>query len=436
MRRKRVLICALVCASMAVVGVANASAETLYVSNTVPVKGSGKSCSEPGYSKVQAAVTAALAGATIDICAGTYTEQVEIEKAIKLNGINGAGTATLAMPATPTLSKSACDVAELENHEKLEQWDEISICTAGAVSLTNLTVEAEIPVINCATGLYGIFVGGGGTLKATTDTIVGASTTENGGKGCQQGVAVEVGLQKFSAPPHKLITAEVGHAVLKAVSVSGYQKNGPTAKGAGSTLSVSSSTITGVGESPYIAQNGIEVGLGAKATIGSSTVSGNECNVASCGAHGEQASGVLFASAAPGSKITGSHIKENDLGVYYASESSVVPEKPEVTVSTDVLTANRYEGVLLEEGKAALTKDTISGPGRVGIDLFQASYQLSPSESSASYTRIEGQSEAAIIVESDKSAKDPPGKFKFLNGTESGNGTFLINESSNFVVIL
>jgi hypothetical protein len=421
--RQKCAIVALTLLALSAASAASASAQTLFVSNTVPTVPVGKSCSQPGFKSVQSAIAAATAGATVDVCNGTYTEQLEIEKAIRLTAVNGAGTATIAMPATGfALSTSSCDTSG-----GLQQWDEISICTPEKVSITNLNVEAEAQVETCANGLYGIFVAGGGTLTATGDTIVGASTTNNTYFGCQHGVAVEVGVKT---------PAEVGHAILKSDKISGYEKNGPTVKSAGSTLTISASTITGVGPSPYIAQNGVEVAFGAKGTITGSTVGGNECNVGSCGARGEQASGVLFYQAAAGSKVSSSSIEANDLGAYYASGSSTVPATPQVSLVNDVFTANRYEAVELEEGKASLSKDTIAGPGRVGIDLFQASYQESASESKAVETKIEGQSEAAILVESDKSPSDPAGKFSFTKGTATGNGTVLINESNNFEVIL
>jgi hypothetical protein len=401
-------------------GVANASAATLYVSNSAPTVVGGKSCAQPDYSKVQEAITASTGG-TVAICPGTYTEQLTITKAVKLNAIHGAGTATVAMPAAFENATTECDT-------KLgaQQRDEISICTSETVSIVGLSVQAIIPLETCAGELTGIFLAGGGTLKATNMAIDGASTSLNSFKGCQLGVAVQVGANEP--------VEEVGHAVLNKDTVTGYQKNGPTVKGAGSTLVVSASTITGEGASPYTAQNGIEVWRG-KGTITASTVSGNECNVGSCGATGEQASGVLFFEAAKGSKVASTTIKENDLGVYYASGSATVPATPDVSASHDVLTSNRYEGVDLEEGKAALVSDTINGSGRVGIDLFQSKGQLSASESRASGTSISGQSEAAIKVESDKSAQDIPGKFTFINGTATGNGAVLINESNNFEVI-
>jgi hypothetical protein len=402
-------------------GVATANAATVYVSNSAPVVPGGKSCAQPGYKTVQEGIVAA-AGGKVNVCAGTYTEQVTITGAAKLYAVSGVGTATLQMPASPAKGTTTCETKAGSE----EQIDEIAICTSGTVSISGITVEALIPLETCQYGLNAIFVAGGGTLKSTSETIKGASTTVNAAKGCQHGIAVRVGSASKS---------ETGHASIKGATISGYEKNGPTVSGPGSTMSISSSTITGEGPSPYIAQNGIEIAFGGQGNVKGTSISGNECNVASCGATGEQASGVLYFEAEAGDKLSGSTIKENDLGVYYASGKSTVPAAPEVTVSKDVLTGNRYEGVDLEEGKALLSSDTIDGSGRVGIDLNQYEGQTCASESSAKSVHISGQSEAAIKVESDKKPGDIPGKFVITNSTENGNGSVLINESNNFQVI-
>ncbi|HEY1833895.1 MAG TPA: right-handed parallel beta-helix repeat-containing protein [Solirubrobacteraceae bacterium] len=400
---------------------ASASAATVYVSNSAPVVAGGKSCAQPGFKSVQAALDAGP-NQHVKVCPGTYEEQIEILTPAKLEATSGIGTAKLVMPASAVDSKTACDTKNGS-----QNIDEISICTSGAVTLKNLNIEAEIPLETCAGGLYGVFVGDGGTLKAQGDSIVGASTTLDNFKGCQHGIALGVGSSSRE---------EVGHATLKSVTVSGYEKNGPTVTFSGSTLSMKSSTIVGEGPTPFIAQNGVEVAFGGKGTIKSSSVSGNECNVAVCSESvEEQASGVLFYQAAQGSSISGSAVKENDLGVYYASGSATEPATAQVSISKDVLTSNRYEGILLEEGKAALKSDTINGTGRVGIDLFQTAGQASASESSATGTKVEGQTEAAVKVESDKAAGDTPGKFTFSGGSFHGDGTVLINESNDFTVI-
>jgi hypothetical protein len=50
----------------------------------------------------------------------------------------------------------------------------------------------------------------------------------------------------------------------------------------------------------------------------------------------------------------------------------------------------RYEGAVLEEGDAALTRDTISGGGEVGIDIVQSASQAYADDSTASGCTIEG----------------------------------------------
>jgi hypothetical protein len=145
---------------------------------------------------------------------------------------------------------------------------------------------------------------------------------------------------------------------------------------------------------------------------------------------------VLFYEAATGSSVSSSTLEENDIGAYFGSTSEAISSFPEATFTKDVLTSNRYEGFVLEQGKALLSHDTINGSGNVGIDLVQSKAQTAASESSATHTKVEDQTVAAIKVESDKSAEDKPGSFDFTDGTFSGDGTVLDNESNDFEVVL
>jgi nitrous oxidase accessory protein NosD len=408
--------------AFAITAAAGASAATLYVSNSAPVVAHGASCAQPDFNKVQAAITAGGANAKISVCPGTYTEQLSITKPVKLSAASGPGTATVAMPSTPIVSTMECNTVQSE-----PQLDEVSICALGTVTITGLDVEAIVPLA-CGDGLNGIFVGEG-TLKATNVVVNGASTSRNEDKGCQHGIAIAVG----SIEP-----TEDAHAILKGITVFGYEKNGPTVSGVGSTMSVENSTVTGEGPSPYIAQNGIQVAFGAEGTVKSTTVTGNECSlpeVCSSSNLEDQGTGVLFYEAEVGSSVSSSTLEDNDIGAYYDSTSAMQPAAPEVTFTKDVLTSNRYEGFVLEQGKALLSKDTINGSGDVGIDLVQYEGQTLKSQSSATHTKVEDQTEAAIKVESDKKPGDKEGTFDFTDGTFGGDATVLINESSNFEVV-
>lgn len=417
---------AVVVATCALAIPAVASAGAVYVSSSPTVAG-GKSCVQPNFNSIQAAI--ASSAAKIDVCPGTYAEQLTITNPVKLTVAGTAGSAKVVLPASPANTKTACDEAPGTGAYQPDQ-DGISICTSGTVQISGLTLEAKWPGATCDDSLYGILVAGGATLKATNVTVNGAGAFPI--NGCQGGVGIQVGMA-WTTP------VEVGHATLKGVTVTNYQKNGVTIDGSGSTASVSTTTVTGAGPTPETAQNGIQVSNGAGATIKSSTISGNDCDNATCGpdAFSEtQATGVLFFGAAAGSSVVSSKLDQNDIGAYYYSTSATQPSSPELQLKKDTFSSNRYEGVDLDQGSASLTKDTVEGTGNIGVDLFQYEGQTLASESSANDVKVNDMSETAIKVESDKAAGDKAGKFTVTNSVFNGNANVLVNESSNFEVEL
>jgi hypothetical protein len=223
--------CAVLC-GLAVPAAANAA--SLYVSNTSPVVVGGKSCTQPNYATIQAAIDAlkSLPSGTINVCPGTYKEQLTIVKPLKLNVAGTPGSARAVLPTSPVNTETVCDKAAVEAGFSPDQ-DEISICKAGTVSITGLTVEAKWSGVNCAVSMYGIRVAGGATLKATNVTVAGAGAVPI--NGCQSGVGIQAGTTRTEP-------AETGALTLKGVTVSDYQKNGITIAGAGSTAKARSST--------------------------------------------------------------------------------------------------------------------------------------------------------------------------------------------------
>ncbi len=77
-----------------------AAASTWYVSPTgAPSGTSGGSCASPSFNTISLAIAAASNGDTIQVCVGTYNEQVQINKTLTLNGAN-AGTDARTRVAT------------------------------------------------------------------------------------------------------------------------------------------------------------------------------------------------------------------------------------------------------------------------------------------------------------------------------------------------
>ena len=196
-----------------------------------------------------------------------------------------------------------------------------------------------------------------------------------------------------------------------------------TIDGKGSTAQLYEDTVTGIGQTTGIAQNGIQVSNGAQATITKTTVSGNECDVSVCGPNAltqTQSTGVLFYGAAKGTLLTDSLIENNDIGVYYASSDPTLSPKSEVGMTDNVIRNNRYEGILFDQGRSKIAGNKISA-GNVGIMFIQYNGQTYGDDDAVTATIVKGQSVAAIEVLSDLSPTgDKPGDDTFTNCSISG----------------
>ncbi len=237
-------------------------------------------CATARYSTVQSAVTAAEAAETghpvfptIEMCPGTYQEQVTITKSLIITHAPRSGRVTIEGLASPVGSTSNCQATDTASQvpqsvvEICGATKKVANTTGVHVIMNRVTVEGDWPNNVCNDNLYGILVEGGAGLTLVTSVVqnIGADPLTSAG-GCQGGVGVEAGNSN---------TSQIGHILLDGDTVRGYQKNGITADGAGSTAFIASSTVTGAGPTPYIAQNGIQISTGATGGIIGSTISGN-----------------------------------------------------------------------------------------------------------------------------------------------------------------
>ena len=255
------------------------------------------SCPTAAYNSVQQAVSAAEtyeAGhayvvPVIDICPGTYAEQVTISGSLVLTRAPvpaRLGGVTIELPASvgsdpgAGLSTTNCQYGDVAQGIVPAPQSVLEICAAGPdgvntagvnVTARDLTVSGNWPPDVCNDSLYGILVGGGATLSLSDSTVehVGANPLTSAG-GCQGGVAVQVGF----AP-----TSQIGRAYLSDDTVRTYQKNGITVDGAGSYADIDHVVVAGSGPTPYTAQNGIQVSYGATGSVTRNTLTGNDVGI-------------------------------------------------------------------------------------------------------------------------------------------------------------
>ncbi len=112
-----------------------------------------------GYSifiTIQDAVTQVPAGSTINVCPGTYAEQVIISQPLTLRGVSygKSSQAVIAMPSTALVETSSVYFGTVSAQVQV---------TADPVTISNITVDGTGGTVNCQSGYYsfGIFYSSG-----------------------------------------------------------------------------------------------------------------------------------------------------------------------------------------------------------------------------------------------------------------------------------
>ncbi len=145
-------------------------------------------CAAPGthYTTIQAAVNAVPAGTKIEVCPGTYPEQVSITKNLTLLGIAGVSSdAAVIVPPAGGLSQTGTDI--FGNAVAAQ----ILVTGATAVTISHLTVDGSHNGLSgCSVDPIGIhYQNSAGTI---TYNAVRDQLMDPADQGCQIGLAINV----------------------------------------------------------------------------------------------------------------------------------------------------------------------------------------------------------------------------------------------------
>jgi hypothetical protein len=146
--------------------------------------------------------------------------------------------------------------------------------------------------------------------------------------GSQHGLAIYFAtVDPGSATAQPACTSGSTTGTISGNSVDNYQKGGIISNCTGTTVTVKNNTVTGEGPVPYIAQNGIQAGYGAKVTVTGNTVTGN----AYTGPNGASSAGILVVGGecfgtglvyTVGLNISKNTLTTNDVGVWLFNADS------------------------------------------------------------------------------------------------------------------
>jgi hypothetical protein len=130
------------------------------------------------YTTIQAAVAAAASGATIDVCPGTYAEQVTISTPLTLRGV------------TNTAANAGASIVTIPNGTFSGGFTQIHILATG-VNLSAIAVDGANTLAGCPSGgLTGILFDtcSSGTLKQVA--LRNQNISNGSGGFCGSGIAV------------------------------------------------------------------------------------------------------------------------------------------------------------------------------------------------------------------------------------------------------
>jgi len=240
------------------------------------------------------ALTKTPAGGTVSVAAGTYAEQVTITKNVSIIGAGAAST--IIEPATLSLYDSDTDSAQAQYYV-VDVEPGVTSATLQSLGVNGSAGSSFFT--DCSSDYVGVYYhDASGSLENVN--VTGVELPEPL-FGCQGGLGVYVATDGGSLTPSMV--------VMQNVDVSSYDKNGITCDDAGTVCTISNSVITGIGATPLIGQNGIQV-FGASAQITGNTVTANNYTVPTGGTI-YSADGILVINAGNLS-IVGNHVSANN----------------------------------------------------------------------------------------------------------------------------
>jgi parallel beta-helix repeat protein len=321
------------------------------------------------------ALTQTPAGRTINVAAGTYDENLAIGRDVTIRGA-GSGQ-TIIQP-------SLLPAGDSDTDSTTPQLAIVDITGTTSASLQSLTVDgsAASPLfdslsLGCSSDYVGIYYhDASGSLQ---DVDVKNIVLPTDLFGCQDGLGIYVATDSGSDTPSNVTMSDV--------AVTNYDKNGITCDDIGTFCSISNSQITGIGPTPLIAQNGIQV-WGGSADIANNEVIGNNYTNPDFPTYYTASIGVLVIDAAE-LTVTGNRLSANntnlDAAEYGTSPSGALapaPRRWEISnnVASDATTSVPFnygvgDGIDIDSSSSnvSVTDNTVSNDPEFGIGLFGVS---------------------------------------------------------------
>lgn len=284
--------------------VASASA----FARTLVVDDDRAECPDADFNSIQTAVLAAAPGDRILVCPGTYLEQVVIPAGKDFISLRSRAPWQAVIHAPPAMA---------------EPGDIVRVAGAKGVVIADFTISGPLPdALFCSlTSRTGVRVDLGGSAEIIGNHITEIRSANPALRGCQNGVAVLVG---------RASEGQVGRATVVGNLIDRYQKAGVVVDNAGSRALVGNNHVLGIGPTPDIAQNGVQVSRGAHAQVIANEIADNTYSLAPA----SSSTGVLLFELAGGVDVSHNLSTRNDDNFAAFTTTGVTLTRNRATSST------------------------------------------------------------------------------------------------------
>jgi nitrous oxidase accessory protein NosD len=330
-RTVRFLIPALLLALSLPVGRASASTQLV-------VGSASQDCVGATYQSIQSAVDAASDGDSIRVCKGVYQEQLSITKSVDINPDEGVFLVPSVLKQNATGLATGVPIAAA-----------IFVSGTVNVSISGMTVDGiNNAVTGCAPRVEGIYYqNASGKISRN---VVRNVTLGLGLGGCQSGTGILVESGNGGSSDVTIVDNVVHD----------FQKNGITANEIGTHVSVHGNVITGLGPTNGAAQNGIQIGFGAKGEISQNmvmeTIWSGCTDVSTCSAVATQ----ILVAESDGVKVSDNMLADSQVSIFIEGNLAEVS-------GNQVFNSRVFDGIRIEGSNCRVRHNKISTAGEALI---------------------------------------------------------------------
>jgi parallel beta-helix repeat protein len=294
---------------------------------------------QPAFTRIQAAVDAAQPGDTIQVCAGTYDEQVVVRKP-DLRIVGAGASRTTVRPSVGSVNTVALATG-------LPSVAIVVVDSVTGVSVRGLTVDGSAATLPSECPPYfGVY------YRKASGTVDSMRVT---------GVVPCVSIGIFVQSPED--GSGAAEVTIRDTLVDNYGAIGIACNEPGTICTITNSRIVGSGKPSLVTFNGVQIAFGAGARVINNVIRGNLCGrQGACGPDPllDRAAGITLFQAQRGTIISGNHFSNNDAGVWLIEGNGCC------RTSENTLTDNQQFGIIIQDGSNQTSRNEISG-GSVGI---------------------------------------------------------------------